>query len=99
MAYWGEAELWTKAAIARAKQAYMDGQKPWFCQICAMRQCHACGAPVNYPAGSDIIRADGELRYFAIFSVDLGCGNTHCKRYTESIAVSISQDVTAQVST
>lgn len=81
MTVWGEADLWTPDAIARARLAYTRGQKPWLCHCCAKRQCHACDAPVNYPLGSDIVFGNGKSSHIGMLGIDRGCSNRDCKRY------------------
>lgn len=80
---WGEPGMWTEASIERARQAFLDGERPWLCQICAIRQCSECGAPINYPMGSDILYDDGCSTHVPIFPFDPGCTNLNCKKYKE----------------
>jgi len=78
---WGEKLLWNENAIERAKKAFQQGYRPWLCQLCAVRACSKCGAPINYPMGSDIIYSDGYTSHVAIQPFDPGCNNKACKKY------------------
>ena len=80
---WGEKELWTYDAIERARHEFLGGRRPWLCQLCARRECSECGAPINYPMGSDILNDNGCSSHVAMFPVDPGCTNTACKKYRE----------------
>lgn len=80
---WGDKELWTQGAIEKAKQEFLHGRRPWLCQLCARRECSECGAPINYPMGSDILYANGCSSHVAMSPFDPGCINTECKKYRE----------------
>jgi len=80
---WGEKSLWTEDAIDRAKKAFLQGYRPWLCQLCAARGCSECGAPINYPMGSDILYIDGYTSHIAIHPFDPGCTNKACKKHRE----------------
>jgi len=77
---WGEDRLWTGEAVVRAKDAYLRGERPWFCQICGSRQCSTCGNPSYIPAGSDVINGDGKIVHYAMLGADTGCSNPRCKK-------------------
>lgn len=81
MDYWGESEKWTDSVILSAKNAYLNGKQPWFCQICGERKCSECGSPINYPMGSDILYGDGRSSHAPIHPFDPGCNNLSCKKY------------------
>ena len=83
MACWGEQGLWTAAALASAKAAYLDGKRPWFCQICGGRKCKECGSPVNYPMATDVLYDDGNSAHVGIFPFNPGCSNRACSEYRE----------------
>ena len=80
---WGEPEKWTDESIERARQTYVDNQRPWLCQRCAERTCSECGAPINYPMGSDILHGNGCSTHAAIFPFDPGCTNRQCRKYRD----------------
>lgn len=80
---WGEKEKWTLPAIKRAKEEFLNGRRPWLCQICAHRKCSECGSPINYPMGSDILYDNGCSSHVAIFPFDPGCINPDCDKYRE----------------
>lgn len=80
---WGEKEKWTLEAIARAKSEYLNGRRPWFCQVCGERTCSECGAPINLPMGSDVLSDNGCSSHVTIFPFDPGCINPECKKYRE----------------
>ena len=79
--FWGEKEKWTESAIMSAKNAYLNGKQPWFCQICGKRKCDKCATPINYPMGSDILYDDGHSSHAAILPFNPGCINTDCDNY------------------
>lgn len=81
MTVWGKEGKWTKSTIDKAKNEYLNGYQPWFCQICGKRACDICGSPQNYPAGSDILYSDGSTSHFGIFPYDHGCSNPDCEKY------------------
>jgi len=81
MDYWGEKEKWTDSAILSAKNSYLNGKRPWFCQICGERKCSECGSPINYPMGSDILYGNGCSSHAPILPFDPGCANPSCKKY------------------
>lgn len=77
----GEKEKWPPEAIERARQAFKEGYRPWFCQICAEYKCSECGAPINYPMGADVLYENGCSTHIAIHPFDPGCSNPACRRY------------------
>lgn len=78
---WGEKGLWTEAAVNKAKNEFLTGHRPWFCQICGARACMQCGSPINNPAGSDVLSSDGSSSYAPIFAGGCGCINPGCEKY------------------
>ena len=80
---WGEKDKWTSEAIERAKTAYLNARRPWFCQVCGARTCRECGAPINLPMGSDVLYDNGCSSHVTMFPFDPGCINPACKRYRE----------------
>jgi len=83
MQVWGEKELWTPAAIRRAQDAYLNGMRPWMCQLCGQRQCSVCGQPINMAVGSDILFDNGCGTHVPILPCDPGCVNKECEKYRE----------------
>jgi len=83
MDFWGEKDKWTEAAIKSAKNAYLDGKQPWFCQVCGERKCSKCGSPINYPMGSDILYGNGCSSHVAMLPFDPGCINPACDKYRD----------------
>ena len=81
---WGEKDKWTPEAIERAKTEYLNGRRPWMCQVCGERNCSECGAPINLPMGSDVLYDSGCSSHVAIFPFHPGCINPNCKKYKES---------------
>ena len=79
---WGE-DFWTEEAIERAKDAFLNGKRPWFCQICGERKCF-CGAPMNYTAASDVINDDGSSVHCGVYVACVGCINFRCSNYRRS---------------
>lgn len=77
---WGEKGLWTQSAIEKAKNEFLAGHHPWFCQICGNRTCEQCGSPVNNPYGSDHLADNGSSSHASIYS-DGGCTNPICEKY------------------
>ena len=80
---WGKKSFWTKAAITQAIKDFQNDMRPWFCQKCGVRQCSACGEPINYPMGSDALSDDGCTSHIPIFPYDPGCINKKCEKYKE----------------
>ncbi|NOQ64919.1 MAG: hypothetical protein GQ582_10445 [Methyloprofundus sp.] len=78
---WGEKEKWNEASIKSAKNSYLNGKQPWFCQICGERKCSHCDSPINYPMGSDILYGNGCSSHVAILPIDPGCNNSACDQY------------------
>jgi hypothetical protein len=76
---WGEKGLWTQSAIDKAKNEFLTGYNPWFCQVCGNRVCMECGSPLNNPAGSDILHSDGSSSHAPIFPG--GCVNPSCEKF------------------
>ena len=81
--FWGEKELWTESAVEKVKKEYQTGYRPWFCQICGKRTCSECGAPINYPMGSDLLSAGGCSSHAPIHPFDPGCINPNCEKYKQ----------------
>lgn len=80
---WGEVSIWSEASIQRAIDAFHNGKRSWFCQICGQRVCSTCGAPINYPMGSDVLKDDGASSHCGIFPFDPGCINPECRNYRD----------------
>lgn len=80
---WGEPAKWTEAAKKRTRDQYRAGYRPWMCSVCAERKCRNCGAPINYPMGSDVLYDNGCSSHVPIFPFDPGCTNPACSRYKE----------------
>ncbi|WP_394754786.1 hypothetical protein [Crenothrix sp.] len=78
---WGEKSLWTESAVNKAKNEFLTGHRPWFCQICGVRACMQCGSPINHPSGSDVLCSDGNTTHASILPCDCGCINPTCKKY------------------
>ena len=78
---WGEKSLLTQSAIDKAKNEFLTGYQPWFCQICGNTTCVKCGSPLNNPAGSDILHSDGSSSHAPIFAGGCGCINPRCEKY------------------
>ena len=83
MDFWGTAQEWTQTAIDSASKSYLNGERPWFCQVCGQRKCKKCSAPINYPMASEILHGDGNSSHAGIFPFDPGCINPTCGRYKE----------------
>lgn len=80
---WGEPAKWTEDAKERARTQYQAGYRPWMCSVCAERKCRKCGAPINYPMGSDVLYDNGCSSHVSVFPFDPGCTNPACSRYKE----------------
>ncbi len=79
----GEKEKWTPERIEKARQEYLHGHRPWFCQKCGERLCSECGAPHNYPMGSDVLHDSGCSSHCPCLPVNCGCSNQKCKLFRE----------------
>ena len=80
---WGEMSMWPEDAIQRAVDDFQKGKASWFCQICGKRACSVCGAPINYPMGSDILNDNGSSSHCGIMPFNPGCINPRCKNFKE----------------
>lgn len=80
---WGEKSKWTIEAIQRVIDQYNHGFQPWFCQVCGQRVCSKCGAPINYPMGSDILENSGCKPHVPILPINPGCINSVCSEYKD----------------
>jgi len=83
MDFWGTPLEWTQTAIDSASKSFLNGQRPWFCQVCGQRKCRQCGSPENYPMASEILSCDGNTSHAGIFPFDPGCINLVCGKYKE----------------
>lgn len=59
MNYWGEESKWTKAAVNRAKQAYLDGQQPWYCEKCCEEICNKTRMPKSGAVSAKVVHKHG----------------------------------------
>lgn len=80
---WGEKEKWTPERIEKARQEYLHGYRPWLCQKCGGKLCPECGAPLNYPMGSDVLHDSGCSSHCPCLPVNCGCSNPECRLYRE----------------
>jgi hypothetical protein len=80
---WGEASLFTQEVEDRARVTYLQGRRPWFCQVCGSRLCHLCGEVLRRPVASDYIFDDGGTVHCPILGADFGCKNPQCERYKD----------------
>ena len=78
---WGEPDIFSNEALDRARNEYLSGKHPWFCQKCGKRQCSLCGEPIGRPLASTYILDDGRTFYAALSGYNPGCINSGCKNY------------------
>lgn len=78
---WGERSLWIESTIEKAKNEFLTGYQPWFCQSCGNRVCLKCGSPLNHPSGSDVLHDDGNITHVSMLPCDFGCINPSCEKY------------------
>ena len=78
---WGEVTFLSDEVISRIKADYLEGRRPWFCQVCGKRSCHLCGALERRPAMSDYVCDDGYILHCPSLGADTGCLNPQCRRY------------------
>lgn len=90
---------WTAEAIDRAKETFLKGLHPWFCQVCGHRQCSKCGFPLNYPVAADVLYDDGENPHYMIIPADLGCINPRCEKYKIFIRNGIDPRIKSDIHT
>lgn len=81
MRIWGSNDKWTESAIMSAKNQYLSGKRPWFCQVCGNETCHLCESPLNRPAGADILYDDGYSAHCALLPCSTGCNNADCHNF------------------
>jgi hypothetical protein len=79
----GEKGLWTDELIEKARQEFLHGRHPWFCQVCGNRKCKKCGAPLNFPAGTDVLYDNGCSGHVMLVGINAGCVNPDCENYKE----------------
>ena len=80
---WGEESVFSDQVINRAREDFLAGKRPWFCQKCGKRQCHLCGEPTGRPLGSDYIFDDGHTLHSANLGYNPGCINLDCKNFRD----------------
>ena len=78
---WGEKAFLTEGVINRIKATYLEGRRPWFCQVCGSRSCHLCGGLLPRPVMSDYLFDDGGTVHCPCLGADLGCWNPACERH------------------
>ena len=78
---WGEAAFLSDNVISRIEAEYLEGRRPWFCQVCGKRSCHLCGALERRPVMSDYVCDDGYILHCPSLGADTGCLNPQCTRY------------------
>ena len=78
---WGEEHFLTEGVISRVKLAYREGLRPWFCQACGNRLCHACREILPRPMMSDYVFDDGGIVHCPCLGADPGCWNPDCQRH------------------
>lgn len=83
LSYGEKRKKWTPGRIEKARQEYLHGFRPWICQNCAGKLCPECGAPLNYPMGSDVLYDNGCSSHCPCLPVNCGCSNPNCKHYRE----------------
>ncbi len=81
---WGKKSDWTKAVIEKARNEFLNGHRPWFCQVCGGISCRKCSSPINYPVGTDVLYDDGSSGHCPLFPFNPGCSNPQCENYKES---------------
>ena len=78
---WGGKSFLTDDVIARIKAQYLQGFRPWFCQVCGKRLCHICREILPRPVASDYVFDDGGIVHCPILGADPGCWNPECERH------------------
>jgi len=81
-----QGEFWCDDSVERAKQSFLNGLRPWFCQKCGKYSCTECGEPITYPMGSDVLFDDGCSSHIPIHPFDPGCINSNCKKYNKEMS-------------
>lgn len=78
---WGEDSEWTQQTIEKARNEFLSGHRPWFCQVCGGRTCSKCGSPLDYPMASDLVDDNGHITHAAILPFEPGCINPECDKH------------------
>lgn len=94
-AAWGEESIFTETVINQALREYLNGEQPWHCQICGMRECHLCGKPlVALAYGDYACREHGHGCYSkgANLGANRGCIDPKCQssEYFNNVRRSLS---------
>ena len=64
------------------KNIFMDSGRG-SAKIARESLCPECGAPLNYPMGSDVLYDNGCSSHCPCLPVNCGCSNPNCKHYRE----------------
>ena len=78
---WGEGGFLSDEVINRVRATYLEGLRPWFCQVCGSRLCHVCGEILPRPVMSDYVFDDGGTVHCPVLGADPGCWNPQCERH------------------
>jgi hypothetical protein len=80
---WGDKNEWTLPILEKAREEFLNGKRPWFCQACGHRTCSECGSLLNLPKGSDVIDDNGNTTHIGIYPFNSGCNNPKCEAYRQ----------------
>lgn len=84
---WGDGEFASDDVLQRARETYLAGQQPWFCQNCGHRACPECRQPLLRPVSSEIIDGEGNISYCAVLGIAPRCANPDCTLYGKTVPV------------
>ena len=84
---WGGVRFTSKEVITRAREDYLAGTQPWFCQKCGYRTCSHCGEPGIRLHHSDYVFDGGGRGYHhppQHGGGNPGCINLGCEKYHQA---------------
>jgi len=82
---WGDEQFVTDEVLQRARDTYLAGKQPWFCQTCGHRACPECGQPLLRPVSSEAVDDEGNISYCAVLGIAPKCSNMDCTLYGKTI--------------
>jgi len=82
---WGGGHFTSDDVLQRARESYLAGEQPWFCQLCGHRACPECRQPLLRPVSSEVVDAEGNISYCAVLGIAPRCANPDCAQYGKTV--------------